>query len=373
MSVAPVNIIPALSSRGGFLGRLAQAMAPAISPLAPNLANAKTAPSPLPAQLSGDTALTPAVLRAALLELGLNASSDNMALAQSLAQLGLPLSTSMMGEANGALARAPGASPSSFALAKSLNLTPTPAILRALSTVTDGIPAGRALPAEISEWLGLHLDAADLDTEQLAAHLHLMVNARTHSLEQRLLTGTGGNPFHDARALLLRLAQNSRDRQTQAGADTLASHIEGQQLVNGAARHVDVHAPLYVAMPMALPGETSMLELKLWTQDEARDWEQEADDADALRAVVRLATTKLGRVQIELTGTLAGQLTCCVGAEKPAAVRLLTRHREQLASSLCALGWPTCVISCQPQKDWPPLWHGGQQLTAPRVRVDWKA
>ena len=124
---------------------------------------------------------------------------------------------------------------------------------------------------------------------------------------------------------------------------------------------------------MSLPGESTMLELKLWPQDAAPNWEDETDDADVLRAVVRLCTTKLGRVQIELTGTVAGQLACRVGLEKPAAVRLFSRNREQLSASLAALGWPSCAVTCQAQSEWPPLWHGGQQLASPRQRVDWRA
>ena len=286
VSVIISNIVPVSFSPGGFLGKLANALAPqAPSPTPPPSERERGKSVPAPPLLGAGGAatgatLSPAALRAALLELGLSAGTANMALAQSLAQMGLPLTAAMLAEAGGALARAPGASPSSFALAHSLNLEPTPAILRALSAVTEGIPANRALPDEISAWLGLHLDMTETDPDTQSAHLHLMVNARAHSLENRLLSGTGGSPFHDARALLLRLAQNSGDRQTQRGADTLAAHMEGQQLVNAAAGHTDSRALLYFALPMSLPGENTMLELKLWPQDDAQDWENEADDAD---------------------------------------------------------------------------------------------
>ena len=106
--------------------------------------------------------------------------------------------------------------------------------------------------------------------------------------------------------------------------------------------------------------------------------DEETDDLPGetpwLRATVRLATARLGRVQAELAGTLAGTLTCRLGAEKPATARLLQRNAATLAASLATLGgWRGSDVQCRVQTDWTPLWHGGETMTGPRPCVDWRA
>ena len=99
--------------------------------------------------------------------------------------------------------------------------------------------------------------------------------------------------------------------------------------------------PFYCAVPLQFGEESTLAEMRLWPWD---DEQQEADglpaDAPWLRATVRVATARLGRVQADLAGTLAGNLTCRLGAERPATARLLHRHSSTLAASLAALtGW----------------------------------
>lgn len=351
-----------------FLGRLTRLLEP------PPAAPADAAPTALPAQ-AGATTLTTAMLRATLLEMGATPSPENLQLAEAFAHLGLALTPPALAGAHVALARAPGASPLSYALALSLNLPATRDILRGLSTVTGGIPTGRAVPSEISEWLGLALEAG-MEPESLAAHLCLMVNQRRESLEHRLATADEQETtFHDARTLLLRLAHNAGDRQTRVGADTLAAHIEGQQLINQAARRAQdpaQPAPLYFALPLQLPAEQTMLEMRLQCRSES-ECADEDGDAAYLKATVRVATARLGRVEADLTGLLSGRLTCRLGAENPATVRLLGRHGDKLTAALTASGWPSCKVSCAVKADWTPLWHGGEALAAPRARVDWRA
>lgn len=349
-----------------FLGRLARLMEP---PAAGT--SVPTPPTPAP---SGATTLTLAMLRVALLEMGATPSPENLQLAEAFAHLGLALTPSALAEAHTALARAPGASPLSYALACSLSLPPTRDILRGLSTITGGIPAERAVPSEISEWLGLALDAG-LDPDSLAAQLSLMVNQRRQSLENRLATADDQETtFHDARTLLLRLAHKAGDRQTRIGADTLAAHIEGQQLINQAAQRDQdpaQPAPLYFAIPLQLPAEQTMLELRLQCRDGA-EFADEADDETYLKATVRVATARLGRVEADLAGMLSGRLTCRLCADNPATVRLLRRHGDKLTAALAASGWAVAPVTCVVRADWTPLWHGGEALASPRARVDWR-
>lgn len=334
----------------------------------PNAASAEQSPA---------TTLTPALLRAALLELGVTANAENLQLAEALTNLGLPLTAGVIAEAHVALARTPGASPLAFALAQALKLPTTPDVLRALSTVTGGIPARRAMPQDVMDWLTLALDAG-MDSEALAAQLNLMVNQRGRSTERRLADAPedARADINDTRSMLLRLAQSAGDRQVGIGADTLASHIEGQQLINLAAQREHSGPdtpPLYFALPLQFPAEQTMLELRLWNREEDPDDEwAEPEDGPSVRATVRVATTRLGRVQAELVGLLSGALECRLGAELPATVRLLQRSGEKLAASLMGLGWRHCRVTCQAQTEWKPLWHGGEALTAPRARVDWK-
>jgi hypothetical protein len=328
--------------------------------------------------LTGETTLTPAMLRAALLQLGVAASAENVQIAQAFAQFGLALTAMTITEAHVGLAQAPGASPAAYALAKSLGLTASPSILRALSTITEGIPERRTLPLEVTEWLSLAV-AGDQEPESLAAQLHLMVNQRSQSTERSLLAaGDNRIPENDLRATLMRLAQNSGDKQIRLGADSLASHIEGQQLINLATQReqtLDQTVAQYFALPLMLPpAEQTMLEMSVWRREETAEDDAEMElEETAWRTTIRLATTRLGRIEAELVGSSFGALTCRVSAEKPATIRLLQRGREKLASALTDAGWTHCDVTCQAKTDWSPLWHGGKTLTAPRTRVDWEA
>ncbi len=365
-----MNLLPAISTGlpGGaadFLGKVARALAAS--------APATATPAATSAPLAGAYTLTPDALRSALLSLGETVSTANLQLAEALTHLGLPLTPATLSEARIALARAPGADASAFALAKSLALPASPGILAALSAVTRGIPPGKALPAELMDWLSFAA-RADSDPEALAAQLHLMVSQRTQSVESHLIMGSPQEEIaRQSRTLLLRLADGTADPQVRTGADTLAAHLEGQQLINQAAQHsgdTSPAVPLYIAVPVLFPGEQTMMEMTIQPWD--ADQEAEAD-ASYLQATVRLATTRLGRVQATLTGTLSGALSCRLGAERPATLRLLKRGEASLAAALGAQGWPHPKVSCTDTQDWQPLWQGGAALAAPRARIDWKA
>ena len=357
------------------------ALPPGVSPFLARLASLTTSPDvfqPPVAQAPQivETTLTPTALRTTLLRIGVTADATNLLLAEAFAQLGLPLTPASFTEAHVSLAQASGASPMAYALAKSLNLPATPNILRALATMTDGIPARRALPMEVTEWLSLAVPAGE-DTEAIADRLRLLLDQRAKSTEHRLADAVREQtrPDPDTRALLLRLAQSAGEKSVRIGSDTLSAHMEGQQLVNFAAQRdqtEDQPIPLYFAMPLLLTGEQTMLEMNVQRQRSAPEGDEDEEES-GWQTTIRLATSRLGRIEVELIGTALGALTCRLSAENKPTVRLLTRSQEKLAASLAAAGWPCCDVTCLTKTEWPALWHGGQALTAPRTRVDWEA
>lgn len=350
------------SAAFGLLGKIAQA------------AQSMTPPAASPGTL------TPDRVRAALLGMGLAAADTDVALAEALVQAGLPLTAASLAEAHADLARAPGASPQAYVVAKTFALPISPDALRALSAVLDapGDPASRGgLPEQVRMWLGLGVEAAT-SPEAQARHLREMMLQVGRSTENRVLAVIDGReslPVADLRTALLRLASASGDHALRGQADGLASLLEGQQLLNQAAQTAHAgrpETPLYFALPLAFDGLPTVAEMRLWQpkQEAGAGAEDDAGGGPALRVTVRLSPPRLGRVQADLTGRLAGRLTCRLGAEKVSAARLLARHSEALTEAFSQAGWPACEVTCRPQHDWPPLWPGGEAFTAPRACVD---
>ena len=355
------------SAAFGLLGKIAQAASPLLTPGAP------------PAGTFAG-AVTPDRVRAALLEMGLAAADADVALAEALVQAGLPLTAAALSEAHADLARAPGVSPQAYVVAKTLALPTSPDALRAVAAVLNApadAPGHGALPEQVRMWLGLGMEAQAAPEAQ-ARHLREMMLQVGRSTENRVLAVIEDRenlPVADLRTALLRLASSSGDRALRGQADGLASLLEGQQLLNHAS--LTAHAgraetPLYFALPLAFDGLPTVAEMRLWQPERDMGGETE-DDAEAgppLRVTVRLSPPRLGRVQADLTGRLAGSLTCRLGAEKPAAARLFARHSEALAEAFAQSGWPSCEVTCRPQTEWPPLWPGGEAFTTPRACVD---
>ena len=350
------------SAAFGFLGKIAQAAQSLTLPVAPTGTQ------------------TPDRVRDALLEMGMAAADADIMLAEALVQAGLPLTAASLAEAHTDLARAPGASAQSYVVAKALALPTSPDALRALTAVLNAPgdhPGQSALPEQVRMWLGLGVEAAT-EPEAQARHLREMMLQVGRSTENRVLAVIDGKeslPVADLRTALLRLASSSGDRALRGQADGLASLLEGQQLLNQAALTAQAgHAetPLYFALPLIFDGLPTVAEMRLWQpeRDVGAEADDNAEDGTALRVTVRLSPPRLGRVQADLTGRLAGSLTCRLGAEKPAAARLLARHSEALAEAFAKSGWPSCEVLCRPQSEWPPLWPGGEILTTPRACVD---
>ncbi len=350
------------SAAFGLIGRIAQV--------------AQARPVAQPGVETAAGAMTPDRVRAALLEMGMAAADADVALAEALVQAGLPLTAASVAEAHGDLARAPGASPQAYVLAKTLALPTSPDALRALTAVLNAPNGGAgrgALPEQIRMWLGLGVDAG-LEPDPQTRRLRDMMLLIGRSTENRLLAAAKGDeqwPVADLRTALLRLAQGSGDRALGAEANGLASLLEGQQLLNQAS--LTAHAgrpetPLYFAFPMTFDRVPTVAEVRVGLPE--RDANEEAEDGPILRVTLRLAPPRLGRVQADLTGKLTGSLNCRLGAEQASAARLLGRHTEALAASFGRAGWPACEVVCRPQSEWPPLWPGGEAFTTPRTSVD---
>ncbi len=359
------------------------ALPPQVGPFLARLTSLGAAPQtsalPVPASATvSPPTLTPASLRASLLQIGVTPDGGNLLLAEAFSQIGIALLPASFTEAHICLAQAPGAAPLAYALARSLGLPTSPDVLRALSAVAGGIPPERALPIEVTEWLSLAVTPQE--PQMVAEHLALMLDQRASSTERRLVDAahTDAPPSQDTRSLLLALARaGGADRQVRLGADTLAAHIEGQQLANLAAQRDGTRGqpmPLYFALPLLLPGEQTMLEMSVPQRplDREDGWDEAGEEA-GWRTTIRLATSRLGRIEAELSSTPPGGLCCRLAAEKPGTARLLERAKGDLAAALVSAGWPRCDVACRTKTDWPPLWHGGEALTAPRARIDWEA
>jgi hypothetical protein len=117
-----------------------------------------------------------------------------------------------------------------------------------------------------------------------------------------------------------------------------------------------------------------MLELSVWPWEESEDDDDDLGAAeDFVRAVFRLEPSRLGPLQVEICGTLRGNMRCRIAAARQATVRLLRKSSDSLSAALSQIGWPVCEVTCAFQDQWPPLWHGGDALFTPRTRVDWRA
>ena len=327
--------------------------------------------------------MTPERVRAALLEMGAAASDTDVVLAEALVQAGLPLTVASLAEAHGELARASGASAQSYVVAKILELPTSPDTLRALTTVLaagNGKLPVNALPEQVRVWLGLGVEAGT-PPEAQTRHLREMLQQIGRSTEHRLLAAAKdpehGFPISDMRTALMRLAQSSGDRSLRTEADSMARLVEGQQLLNQAglrAHEGQAGMPLYFAVPLGFDGTQTIAETCLWLPKREKDDEGEEKGTESepvLRVTIRVTPPRLGRVQIDLTGQLTGSLNCRLGAEKQAAVRLLGRHTDQLATALSEAGWTTCDVLCRQQAEWGPLWPGSEAFTTPRTSVDW--
>lgn len=377
-------------------------------------------PWPQQPQMQMQSVLTPNMVRDELVTIGVPPTNDNVVIAQVLAKLAIPLTPQMMADAHVALAAAgPEAMPASFGLAKSLNLPASPGVLRGLSSVISASGSGgqatgmsissllqsflpavlapemsnpvdavvdtaevtsrRDLPIELLQRLGLTVDfnaaPAELATKMQAYSRQVLKSTEERIADALAREGDLGE-INDLRTLLLRMAGDALDPEIRDGAAALASHIEGQQLVNAGsqASHMpENQVGVYVALPMLLAGEQSLIEMRLWPRKDDRSESWTDEDAYPIRATVRLSLSLIGRVQADVQGDLSGYLRCLLTAEKQGVMQVMARNTDQLSTALAHAGWARNEITCDTRSQWPPLWKGGDALAKPRQRVDWRA
>ncbi len=370
-NLPPVSSIPGVASRP----RLDTPGANQVSDVADAIANE------VGAGTSGFSAnVTADALRAALLELGIAADADSMALAEVFTRLGLPLTDANIVEGRSILARNPRLPAAAYAMAKLLDAPLTPGVLRALARVIDGALGKYPLPDEALRDLSLALDGQS-GSQELARDLYRIVSRLGTSTENQLLRTEGGllsekSLNNDPRAQLLTLSNDTDDRNVRMAADAHASHIEGQQLLNQIAiNRFDPPVPLYFAFPFRIADhETVPAEVQVWTKDdeEARN---NPDDGDrlVLQTVVRLSPPKLGLIEVRLQGKSDATLTCNILAERQITYRLLRRNYTDLADGLSNSGWHVTRVDVGLASEFEPLWYGGASLAHPRNRVDRKA
>lgn len=320
------------------------------------------------------TALSPQSLGAALMAIGLNADKENLALAELFARLGVPITEANITQARTILARYSGTPPSALALAKTIDMEPSSAVLRALSLVMEGLPEGQTLPPEILQYLGMTIDAQQ-PRDILASQLKGMLGSLGKSTEVQILQAGAEGPGalgEDLRSVLMNLVQMSESRAVRMAADNHAAFIEGQQLLNQIALlRFDPPVPLYFAFGAFFGNaQPSMVEVQVWSHDEDSAPREDDDERTYMQTIVRVAPPRLGMVETRLTGTRAGSMRCDMAAEKAQTYRLLRREAGDLVMGLSGIGWEVREISVQHQQQFTPLWYGGDALSAPRARVD---
>jgi hypothetical protein len=319
-------------------------------------------------------ALSPETLASALMGLGLAADKENLALADLFARLGVPLTESNLTQARVLLSRYAGTPPTALALAKTIDMEPSAAVLRALSSVIQGLPEGQSLPPEVVRLLGMAVDSGQI-RDSLAAQLKSIIGRLGQSTEFQILQITeegAGALGEDLRSALLNLVQMTEARSIRIAADSHAAFIEGQQLLNQIALlRFDPPVPLYFAFGAFFgQAEPSMVELQVWSHDEKSAPSEDDDDKPYMQTIVRVAPPRLGMIETKLIGTRAGSLRCELAAEKPATYRLLRREAGDLAQGLSEIGWDVRGMNIRHQQQFVPLWYGGDAVSAPRARLD---
>lgn len=369
MHIHPINIPPAAPPAAGGVSGREQAARPAGVGEAFTATRAASAPP--------GAALPEESLATALMGLGLAADKENLALADLFARLGVPLTESNLTQARMLLARYSGTPPTALALAKTIDLDPSASVLRALSTVIQGLPEGQTLPSDVVRLLGMAVDSGAM-RDSLAAQLKGLIGKLGTSTEFQLLqiaeSGVGALG-EDLRSAFLSLVEMTESRAVRIAADSHAAFIEGQQLLNQIALlRFDPPVPLYFSFGAffgnALP---TMVELQVWSHDEKSAPAEDDDEKPYMQTIVRVSPPRLGMIETRLVGTRAGSLRCELAAEKPATYRLLRREAGDLARGLGEIGWEVRGMNIRHQQQFVPLWYGGDSVSAPRARLDRQA
>lgn len=322
--------------------------------------DALEAQAPIPQQATVDQ------LTVTLLDMGLGADRVTLGIAETFARVGIAINPASVATARAALARAPGATPASFALASAMGLPQSTSVLRSLATVVYGLPAGDSVSAEARAVIALNV--APQNRPLTAARLRELIARVGRTTENRLLAHDA--IIDDPRIALLAMA--AREQDAPPGSDLLARHLEGQQILNAASRQAGLTAPLYYGFYLQLPGSRpAPVEVQIKREREA----PESDAPSGSRRIVvtiRVTTERLGAIEAQLARQANG-LAVELRSDREETVTRMHRRAPELADVLTASGWDLRKVSVSRTSEPTPLWFGGDALSRPRVRVNWKA
>jgi hypothetical protein len=177
----------------------------------------------------------------------------------------------------------------------------------------------------------------------------------------------------DPRLTLLAMA--GTEGHSAKESNTLAQHIEGQQILNMAAHRVGAGAPLYFGFYLLVPGSRpAPVEVQIKRDPPTRDSRSgDSDDIQELVVTIRVKTARLGGVEAKLARHQERQLRVELCAERSATLALMRRNAPSLGQALVALGWDVRRIRVTSVRQFGPLWFGGDTLNRPRTRINWRA
>ncbi len=310
-------------------------------------------------------------LAAALNALGVTPDERNMQAAQALVRFGITLTAENLSDVRRGVASRVVRLPETVALAKSLELAPSPAVLRALDTL---------LTARTDTSLLTITVPMRPDTAGIATHLQMAAQAATESVEHKLLRGDIDGARTDLRSHMLRRAMGG-----DADAEAAARHLEGQMLTNAArAGRPGGDGSILVAFVAATGARSQYVEMHLKpriTEDEAKEDNEEenggsADTSPKAGATLHIPTSRLGMVTARLHLSADGRLSCRLAATDEEGTRRIERSVGNLTEALEQAGFvnPTAKAQAaetlpEPSAPPPPRAAATRPLRALDLRV----
>lgn len=285
-------------------------------------------------------------LAGALTQLGMVVDEPNLLAAQALIRFGVAVTGENLVDVRKSVATKTARLPETAALAKSLNLPFSPAVLRALDTLLGARSDTGLLSVTVPVRTIVGEGAQNAD--RIAAHLQMATEAATCSVENKLLKGDIDGARADLRAHLLRRAATGTD----PDAESAARHLEGQMLVSAARTRstgedaTATAGSVFVAfVAHAAPGRAHYVEMHVrpasgaGLDDELDDSAATAAPAGAAAALLRIPTVHLGTITARLHLSPGGQLSCQLSSPDPGATRRIERSVSHLEAALTQAGF----------------------------------
>lgn len=277
-------------------------------------------------------------LAAALVSLGVTVDEGNLLAAQALIRFGMAVTAENLSDIRRGVASRAARLSETVALAKSLGLPTSPAILRALDTLLTA----KTDPSLLTITVPLRADTASI-----GAHLQMASRAATRSVESRLLSGDIDGARSDLRSHLLRRAQAG-----DVDAEAAARHLEGQMLANAARANLPgaESGSLFLAFVAATGSRAHYVEMNI--KPDAK--EAAAGEAAAatppetgVAATITMPTTHLGLVTARLFLGGDGRLACRLGTADAEGMRRIERSVGHLNEALVRAGFPAVAARAE--------------------------